>query len=227
MIKQAVIMVGCFVNSGIVQAGDDYSYQGSKEVIRLSEPRLCNWFAGGSAGYVDGNWNEAMYTLHFGYECHRDGSDISDAVFLEIGYTEKDSRWEIHQSASGAFATRPGSGASSFGGSDASIVPLTLNYKYERKLWDKLNWYTGAGAGVAFTDLSIGSTTGSLSFDDVGFYAHLFTGITYNFSDSYELFGGVRYLIMDDPDLTGLPVIDDRITLDGDYFFELGLRYNF
>ena len=33
------------------------------------------------------------------------------------------------------------------------IIPITLNYKYECELSDKLNWYAGAGAGIALVDV--------------------------------------------------------------------------
>ena len=36
---------------------------------------------------------------------------------------------------------------------DIEIIPITLNYKYECELSDKLNWYAGAGAGIALVDV--------------------------------------------------------------------------
>jgi len=64
---------------------------------------------------------------------------------------------------------------------------------------------------------------------EVRFYSHIFAGLTYNMSESFELFGGVRYIIMDDLDVpvefTGAS--DYTAGIDGDILIELGARFNF
>ena len=38
----------------------------------------------------------------------------------------------------------------------------------------------------------------SESDDDTAFYGHIFAGLVYNVSDTFEVFGGARYIFMDD-----------------------------
>ena len=83
------------------------------------------------------------------------------------------------------------------------------------------------GAGIALVDLDASYGPASMSWDDTTFYAHVFAGIVYNFSESFEAFLGVRYLIMDDPNLTGLAPFDKNVSVDGDIQIEVGGRFNF
>lgn len=202
------------------QAGPDPMPSG-KEIIPPPPPScLWTWFAGGSAGYVSDDWDEEMYTLHFGTERKCGGDDCSHALYLEVGYTEKDasivvpSRLQTHM-----YGPYPGTYKV-----HAEIIPITLNYKYECALTGSLNWYLGVGGGIALVDVDF---SGSHSYDDNVWYAHVFTGVVYNFSETFEVFGGVRYIWMDDPELTGFPVFDKHVTLDGNFFFEIGARINF
>lgn len=216
------LLLTVFALTASAQAGDDYSSKSGKEVIPPPAPScLWSWFAGGSVGYASGDWDEDIYTLHLGAEYKCDGNDCSQALFLEVGFTEKDERIDIPTSSS--------STGNFFGLVDleAEVIPITLNYKYECALTDQLNWYIGAGAGIALVDLDIDGSGGSQSFDDTTFYAHIFLGLVYNVSASFEVFGGARYIIMDDPDLTGVSTFDDEVSLDGDIHFELGGRFNF
>ncbi|BDS07862.1 hypothetical protein NT6N_29020 [Oceaniferula spumae] len=206
------------------QAGSDYSSKG-KEVIPPPAPScLWTWFAGGSGGYVSGDWDEEIYTLHLGAERKCPGSDCSHAFYLEVGYTEKDGEIGI--------ATAPGGPASLVYDVEVEIIPITLNYKYECALTGNLNWYVGAGAGIALYDADASHVQApGQSFDDTLFYAHVFTGLVYNVSESFEIFGGVRYIFMDDPDLDigafGFASGEDEFSMDGDLHFELGARFNF
>jgi len=79
---------------------------------------------------------------------------------------------------------------------DVEVIPITLNYKYENSLTNKLNWYIGAGAGIALYDAEI-SVTESASQDDILFYVHVFAGLVYNVIESFEIFGGAKYIFMD------------------------------
>ncbi len=209
-----------------VQAGESYSAKG-KEVIPPPAPScLWTWFAGGSVSYVDGDWGsqdweEPMYTLHVGVERKCPGQSCSHAFYLEVGYTELDESWNVPYT----------SGASVYGdfSKSAEVIPITLNYKYECQLTDKLNWYVGAGAGIALVDAETtqpSNTAGIIgadkwSDDDTALYAHIFAGLVYNICDSFEVFGGARYIYMDD-------VFDSADgPLDGAMQYELGGRINF
>lgn len=206
------------------QAGPDYSAKG-KDVVVTPPPAPClwSWFAGGSAGYVSGDWDEDIYTLHLGAERKCPGSDCSHAIYLEVGYTEKE--------VSDHFIVGDFPTDFKF---ECEVIPITLNYKYECALTGNLNWYVGAGAGVALVDCKASITRysqsapfrQSASEDDTVFYAHVFAGLTYNVSESFEIFGGVKYIFMDDVDFGGGPFGDD-FNLDEDIHVELGARFNF
>jgi len=210
--------------SAIAHAGPIAS---PKQVIVPATPCLWTWFAGGSAGYVSGDWDEDIYTAHIGAEYDCGGN--THALFLEVGYTEKDSDIDHYKPNIGAapdyFLIY----------AKTEIIPITLNYKFESSINDKWSWYAGAGAGVALVDLDYanaetdpeagGGQKGTWS--DTVFYAHFFAGVIYKVSSSFELFGGVRYIYMDDPSLSGFSDIDSHATLDGDLHFEIGGRFKF
>ena len=206
------------------QAGSDYSAKGKEVIPPPPAPCLWTWFAGGSAGYVSGDWDEEIYTLHLGAERKCPGSNCSHAIYLEVGYTEKE---EGFSAIVGDFPTDLSY--------ECDVIPITLNYKYECALTGNLNWYVGAGAGVALVDCKASATTrtqsGNLtqsnSEDDTVFYAHIFAGLTYNVSESFELFAGVKYIFMDDVDFGGGSSLVDDFTLDEDLHVELGARFNF
>jgi opacity protein-like surface antigen len=209
-------------------------------------PCIWTWFAGGSAGYASGDWDEDIYTAHIGAELKC--NDYSHAFFLEVGYTEKDNLADI---------TKPG-GTFHFR-MDTEIIPITLNYKFEAPISGKWSWYAGAGAGIALIDVD-GVNTGDAdtdpgpgsgsgpgiflvalapdddeiggdgeheSSDDVVFCAHVFAGVIFKLNSSFELFGGMRYIYMDDPDLDSFSSLSKHSTLDDALHFELGGRFRF
>jgi len=205
------------------QAGEEAS---AKQVI-APIAALCDWswFAGGSVGVIDGDdWDEDIYTLHIGKERKCAGDKCSQAIYLEVGFTESDFR-DV-DSVSSPAEPDPIITTTSIT-TDIEIIPITLNYKYECELSNKLNWYAGAGAGIALVDVDIetsisgdnGSTT-SESDDDTAFYGHIFAGLVYNLSETIEVFGGARLILMDD-------VLGGESLLDEEVHYELGARYNF
>ncbi len=214
------------------QAGEETS---AKQVI-APIAALCDWswFAGGSVGVIDGDdWDEDIYTLHIGKERKCAGDKCSQAIYLEVGFTDSDFREVtvepliiVDQDLGTELTTST---------TDIEIIPITLNYKYECELSDKVNWYAGAGAGIALVDVDtkssaqqfdgsggpIGSPSSSSdSDDDTAFYGHIFAGLVYNVSDTIEVFGGARYIFMDD-------VLGGESLLDEEVHYELGARYNF
>ncbi len=216
----------------------------AKEVVPpppAPDPCLFTWFAGGSVGYLT-EFEEPMYTLHVGTDTcwNLGGWDV--ALFLEIGYTEKDDSW----SNRGGNTTLPPNlndfdgdlddiedflddfAAAGFGSSgyDLDIMPITFNAKLERPLAGNLSAYFGGGLGMALVDFS--ADAGPFDFDDSDwvFVGQLFAGLNYNFTPSCEMYGGVRWIYFDDADLSDGGT-DLDLDLDDDFLFELGVRYNF
>ncbi len=183
-----------------------------------AEPSLWTWFAGGSVGYLV-DYEEEMYHAHVGAELHKGA--YSHGFFLEVGYTEEDERWYEPQWREDWSA-------------DMEIMPITLNYKLEGPLADNFRWYVGAGLGVAIADLDykwrrrdFAGTSGQGGDDDTVFAAQAFAGLIWEVNDSFEVYGGVRYIYLDGPEFKfdGATVEwDDEID---DTLIELGARFNF
>lgn len=197
------------------------------------EPGLWQWFIGGSAGYLT-DLDEAMYGLQAGMEYQAPGAEATHAIYLEVGYTQDDA-------SDGESPDLPG--AVSWDASvDLDIIPITLNYKYQAALTDRLDGYVGIGVGVAILDSSFGwrwsqavpppnnSGSGNHDDSDVVFYGNLFAGLSYDLSDSFEIFAGVRCIFMDNQDLeAGIAGASTcyEAGIDGDVLIELGMRYGF
>lgn len=217
----------------------------AKEVVTpapVSDPCLFTWFAGASVGYLT-EFEEPMYHLHIGTDtCWRIGG-WNVALFAEIGYTEKDDDWsnvpwtltqfpqpepnEL-QGSSGDLGdlekALSANAANGWGntGYDLDIMPITFNVKLERPLTGNLNAYLGGGLGFALVDLSVDNGPDSFSDDDWVFTGQLFAGLNYNFNESFEMYGGARWIYFDDAGLGG-----GDLELDDDFLFELGARFNF
>lgn len=197
------------------------------------ESGIWQWFIGGSVGYLT-DLEEGMYGLQLGMEYQTPGSQSGHAVYLEVGYTQDEASGRETANLPGAISWQASA--------DLDIIPITLNYKYQYALTDRLNAYAGVGAGVAILDSSVDwswsravappNNTGSGSDDDsdVVFYGHVFAGLSYDVSDSFEIFAGVRYILMDNEDLD-VAFAGDCICyeagIDGDVLIELGARYRF
>jgi len=195
------------------QAGETYSAK-APAPAPVPEPCGWSWFAGGSVGYLD-DMDTEMYTLHLGTEYKCPGSESSHAIFFEVGYANPD--------ASGSYRN-PNSTTPEFidVDVDVDVIPITLNYKYENSLVGNLNWYVGAGAGIIIFDGTVKDNIGNKeSQDETEFLGQLFGGLVYNVSDSFEIFGGARYMYVTDDNLDNLDVYGD------DWFYELGVRFNF
>jgi opacity protein-like surface antigen len=214
------------------------------------EPCLFTWFTGASVGYLT-EFEEPMYNFHIGADtCWKLGGwDV--ALFAEIGYTEKDDSWSnvpgiVNGDGDGdliaQIAAPPppvpdsldldeledalaAAAAAGFGDTnyDLDVMPITLNAKLERPLTGNLNAYFGGGLGMALVDLSAdGGVLGSASDDDWVFTAQLFAGLNYNINETFEVYGGARWIYFDDADIE-----DVTFELDDDFLFEIGGRINF
>ncbi len=224
-----ILTTGLALASSCVQAGTTYTTPAPAPSVGTWE-----WFAGGSAGYLT-DLEEEMYTLHLGAEYKNSNSQGTHAIYLEVGYTQDDADF--------SYSPPPGmvGGRTVKSAIDLDIIPITLNYKYEAPLTENLHWYLGVGAGIVLMDSSydwswtqavappFNQGSGGDDRDEVQFYGHVFAGLTYDLSDCFEIFGGVRYIFMDDLDISTniLPNQSYTAGIDGDVLLELGLRYNF
>lgn len=184
-----------------------------------AEPSLWSWFAGASAGYLL-DFEEPMYHLHAGVDTPWTIGGFNVALFGEIGYTEKDDSESIRYFDPNF--TAPVLITETFD-LDIEIIPLTFNIKLERPIANNLNFYVGAGVGAAFIDMDVSSSLGgSASEDDTVFAAQIFAGLAYNVSASFEIYGGARWIYLDDAEFGGIDV-----DLGDDFLVEGGLRFNF
>ena len=154
---------------------------------------LWTWFAGGSVGYFF-DAEEAYYTLHLGAKIAETGS-ISHSLYLEGLYTEVSDNLV-----------------------DVDLLPVTLNYKADFALNDRLSLYAGVGVGAAFID----STAGPFEDDNIEFAAQIFAGLGYEVTETFEIYGGARWLWVDDTSV-GPFAVDSG----DDIGAELGLRFRF
>jgi opacity protein-like surface antigen len=234
--------------------------------VSAQEESPYSLFIGGSAGYVLGDydlgpvgdalglddWDEPMYAVQLGI-----APNENTTYYLELGLTENNSGFRgsaLGSDIEPVLGSLVGDGPEllsdlfpSYNDTntitatlnvDMEIVPVTLNYRQEYRMDDRINAYVGAGVGIALVDtrISLGlsndngdpAQSESASFDDTVFYAHIFAGYSYSINDSVELFGGVRYIFMGDIEyeLAGLSATIDS-PLDGAFQIELGARYNF
>ena len=177
-----------------------------------------------------------MYTLHLGLEYKKPDRQGTHALYLELGFTQDDTNYHY---APPPFIT---GGRIEKANLDLNIYPITLNYKYEAPLTSCLNYYLGLGLGVAILDNSYDwswtqggvappnhQASGDENNSDTRFYGHLFAGMSYDVSDSFEIFGGIRYLFMDDLDWKSevRGTSDYPMGIDDDVLLELGARYHF
>lgn len=87
-------------------------------------------------------------------------------------------------------------------GLKGDFYPLTANYRFESTAANKLGYYFGAGAGVAFTHVSgFGASDNGSSFA-----AQAFTGLSYQATASVKLHLGLKYIWIDDVKLFGTKV---------------------
>jgi len=128
----------------------------------------------------------------------------------EIGYVEF--------SESGSFAGFTGT-------ADLEVIPVTLGYRYDLELSDKLKLGVGANTGIAFTELSVGvSGLGSGSDTDTVWIASGGLRLTYALTDAVALTAAYRYILVDDLSFSDAGVtveLEDNDT----HAFELGVEY--
>lgn len=141
---------------------------------------------------------EAYYTGRLGLELQTTPAG-SHQLEAEIGYTE-----------------------SRVAGGDASLLPVTLNYRFVGEGSGTFGYYAGLGAGFARTRVDGVSTGGSVYLSDESFAAQAFAGVEYRLTPLLALTAGLRYLWVEDVKLASTPVeVGDDVALS------VGLRFKF
>jgi hypothetical protein len=163
------------------------------------------WFAGATFGQfantdgrVQGDSGEGdlnLYALSVGRNLDKQLLGCDLAAYVEAGLLE-----------------------TNYGPIDIDVIPFTFNLKAERELFAGINGYVSAGAGYAFSRVSMGS----MSYGDGGIYGQGSIGLSYDINENVEIFGGARYIVLDEVDF-GIPSAD----ADNNVGYEVGLRYNF
>lgn len=195
---------------------------------------LWEWFAGGSVGYLS-QLDQSMYTLGIGVEYKPVAARTSHAIYLEVGFTEDD--------ASYAYVPPPPitGGRTESASIDLNIIPITLNYKYEAAITDRLGYYLGLGLGIAILDSSYdwswsqavappnGQGGGSDKRTEARFYGDVVAGLSYAVSDSLRFFAGARYIFMDNVDrhIDVTNAAAYHAGINNDVLFEIGACYRF
>lgn len=225
---RSAVLMGSVLSTlvSLAHAGDSYPPPQST----VSEPSsMWNWFVGASGG-VQGDDAEEFWSGHVGAEW-KNGRN-SHALYLEVAFTDFSS--DFTNDGPPFVVSDPGgppigvlTGDEIVG--DVDVLPVTLNYKYEFAITPCIGWYIGAGAGVAFVDTELHhfSSGGDELADDSDevFYAQIFTGVTWNVTESFEVFGGARYYFMDDVDFN-VSDFEESESKD-DWIVEAGIRFNF
>ena len=192
------------------------------------QPELLQWFVGGSAGYLV-DTDEAFYSFHLGREVGQFGG-WTTSVFLEGAFFEIDGEGIL-----GPDDQLDDDGNPLNGGLETQTVPVTLNVKFERELTSWLDFYVGAGAGVAFVTAdagfedeisSAGDTLDAFENSETVFYGQVFAGLEFEIGQHFEIFTGARYIYVDDYDID-IDGTERDIDDQDDVLVELGGRFKF
>ncbi len=222
------------ITSSVALAGDPgsaKSAKGGKEIVPEAAT-LWAWFAGASGGYLLDKESDMVHG-HLGIDLPSRVADFDQALFLEVGWTECGDDREYLSEGYSVVPPIADDGVGPYEDvdsmaftTDLQIIPITLNWKLERPLASGLGFYMGAGAGIAIVDIDVSGTING-SDDDVVFFGQVFAGLLYNLTDDFEVYGGVRAIYMDEPDLRVDGMDLGANTLETDVLIEGGGRVNF
>ncbi len=183
-------------------------------------PTLGGWFVAGTYGQADVGHNGEnllgtgynvddvefdLYTLQIGRDLGMQVLGCDLAAYLEVGLADGDTTVSYGRQSIGV---------------DVQLIPITLNLKLERVIYGPVSAYLTGGVGYAFSDISGDGG----SENDGGFYAQASAGLLYNINPQWEVFGGVRWMYLDDVNFGG---IASDLNLENDIAWEVGVRYNF
>lgn len=191
-------------------AGDPYVVPPAPYVPAPDLQSDLDWFMGASAGYLEFA-EEPMYTFHIGREIGSVAGWTS-SIYVEGAFTE----------IKGNTLTENGLRADL----DGKIIPITLNYKLDKTLTGGFGIYAGLGAGLALVNLEATTSLGSGYDRDTPFYGQAFLGLEAELTETLEIFGGARYIYLDDTEFSDNGETLSLESQDG-FFYEGGLRLKF
>ncbi len=159
-----------------------------------------------------------MYNAHVGVDTPWNIAGCNVSIFAEVGYTQDDEHYAIidpQYVTSVVYAPVK---------LETEIMPYTANVKFERQLVGGLNAYLGAGVGFATVDVTSRSRVAAANYsdEDIVFAAQAFAGLNYEFCPVFEMYGGARWIYIDDAKILGA---DYKV--GDDWLLELGFRFNF
>jgi hypothetical protein len=183
--------------AGFAFAGDFYEGAASAPVS-AGTTSFGSSGSGGSNFFIGGGYDYLddseldLFSAHIGYDFGK------SSIFIEAGIATEDDVV--------------------FRGVDFQFIPVTVNYKFEAPIASNLSFYAGGGVGIAFIELE--GRGGSINSEALVLQA--FTGLVYNFSESFEIYGGLRYLFVDEYNFGGAEIeSSDELGFGG------GIRINF
>lgn len=203
---------------------------GTNEVVQSEAPApepVSNdsWFAGASFGRLYdvganfdtnlgfngelGDLEFDMYSAHVGKRFDSGLYGFNSALYLEVGLLNGDLDFE-NPTGLGVLLNQFNA--------DINIVPVTLNGMLERNIVGGLGAYLGAGVGYGFTEIEVFDE----SDRDGGLYAQASLGLTYKFTETFEVFGGARWVYLE-----SLEFADSPLELEDGFAWEAGLRFSF
>lgn len=155
-----------------------------------------------------------MYTLHFGRDLGSfSGFDL--AAYLEVGWLTGDMDLGINYISPVGVVTNVFSDSL-----DVDVVPVTINIKAEHALFGPVGAYASGGIGYAWT--MVQSDSGGIDDNDGGFYAQASAGLVWNATESFDIYGGARWVHFESLDFG-----DSGFELDDQIGWEIGARYKF
>lgn len=184
------------------------------------------WFIGGTFGQlsdVDSNLEDGfgdldvadidlnMFSFHVGRGIiNTNGWDFS--AYLEVAYLYGDTHaTDVFDDGEDLVTVKSDL--------DLDIIPVTLNFKVEHQIFGPVSAYVTGGVGYAWTKFE----TQGYSHNDGGFYAQASAGLIWNINESFEIYGGARWLHLEDLNVAENPDLgfDDAVA------WEVGVRFNF
>ena len=198
-----------FASAGVSLAGESVAKEAILPAEVIPQTVDCNdclkhsgLFLGVEADYFF-DAEEVYYNGRVGHEWAGKDGKYTQSLFLEAGWFQDDRSL-----------------------SELEVIPITLNYEYKRVLYKCLNFYIGAGAGIAFVDsesFEVDKTKGERNRiddeNDTVFIVQAFAGLSYCLTKNVSLYTGVRYLWSDE--------IDGNSSGIDDWSIGAGLRVKF
>lgn len=189
-----------------------------------------DWSFGASAGYLI-DAEEEFFSVQLGKK-FSESNGLSQSIFFEVGYSELNNDGD-KLNLEDNFNIGGGDSFTGKADLEATFIPITLNYKLEKRLSDKFSVYGGLGAGVAIIDIDGNFDDDLNDINDEGndsetsFFAQAFIGAAYHFTPNFEMFGGGRYMYIDDYSLTTNSGVKIDVDNNDDVLLELGGRFHF